>query len=696
MRLTFLFTITTILASVPLSAGEAPALWQIGTEDRDTRGLALAPAGWQQFAEDPVFIVGTSEPAKDWPYAHPGPEDDWAGSRNHVFSIRFGLEAAPAVEASLVVALVDTHFTKPPRLAVRVNGRGLFDREFPKGAGNDSIEGKPAAGRPHRVAIPVPSGALRAGDNAVELETVSGSWFLYDAVALYAPAGARLVPVKEVPAIAAAPSREVTVEVGAAAVVRTMAGGIGGSWHAIEEPIPVVGGRSHGGSGWGANPPAADAKAWAQVFRHADWLGLDFCRVEVEQRIYQPERDRFTWDSPEMGILYRILDGCERRGVDVFFQQMWMNVDWNAFPEFRGDAVKRVHSGPLSMADFADGLAALVEHLVKTRRYTCLKWISITNEPGHDWSWWQEPPNRPMPLAPGLQAVREALDRKGIAVPLAGPDWTDLPPLDPKRVDFDDAIGAYDLHSYTARFDWEKGGGYPLSDAERRLAGWAAWARERNKPLFLTELGSMTYGWGGAHPGPASWDAAIKDAELVLRGIAAGVDGFNRWSVLNRGDLDGQWQMVDTWDPAGKKLLATFTPHPNAYFVYGLLSRFTAKRSAVLKCGVSGGRLGAHPRVFASALRSPKGQVSCFVLNDAPAAWTATLSVQGLGGRTLHKYQVTEAVKDRPDLRIEPSPAPAPTADGRLVDELPPRSLTVYTSYRLSHDDAGIAVEAGK
>jgi hypothetical protein len=34
-----------------------------------------------------------------------------------------------------------------------------------------------------------------------------------------------------------------------------------------------------------------------------------------------------------MRLLYRILDWCEQRKVDVFFQQMWGNVDWNTFPE---------------------------------------------------------------------------------------------------------------------------------------------------------------------------------------------------------------------------------------------------------------------------------------------------------------------------------------------------------------------------
>ena len=145
--------------------------------------------------------------------------------------------------------------------------------------------------------------------------------------------------------------------------------------------------------------------------------------------------------------------------------------------------------------------------------------------------------------------MRKALDREGLPVPLSGPDWTDLPELKPQEIDFDPFIGAYDLHSYFARFDWQTGQGYPLVEAEKRLKSWKQWAQERGKPLFLSELGSMVFGWGGGHPGPSTFDAAIKDAELVVRALNAGVDGFNRWSFINRGDLDGQWQMIDTWDP---------------------------------------------------------------------------------------------------------------------------------------------------
>lgn len=77
-----------------------------------------------------------------------------------------------------------------------------------------------------------------------------------------------------------------------------------------------------------------------------------------------------------------------------------------------------------------------------------------------------------LPLAPGLRAVREELDRRNLRIPIAGPGWTDLPALAPSRIDFDAWIGAFDLHSYNAVFD-SMMGFFNLSEAERRMTNWA-------------------------------------------------------------------------------------------------------------------------------------------------------------------------------------------------------------------------------
>jgi hypothetical protein len=297
-------------------------------------------------------------------------------------------------------------------------------------------------------------------------------------------------------------------------------------------------------------------------------------------------------------------------------------------------------------------------------------------------------------LRDGLAAVRRALDLRGISIPLSGPDWTDLPDLEPGKIDFNPWIGAYDLHSYYARFDWMAGSGYSLKDAEERLSRWRQWSAERGKPLFLSELGSMVFGWGNTNPGPRSFLAAIKDAELVVRALNLGVDGFNRWSFINRGDLDGQWQLIETWDRAGAHLRQEIIPAPNGYFVYGLLSRLTAKHSQVLGSEVAGGEIGGHPRVFAAALRSPRGHLTLAIVNDAPQPWPARLEAAGIKASRLFKYQVSEKDRDQPGLLVGPVSSVA-AKHGRLAhsDTLPPMSLTLFSSYNLDAKARGIIAE---
>lgn len=497
--------------------------------------------------------------------------------------------------------------------------------------------------------------------------------------------------------LAAQTDPTIRIRVNAGEVVRTMQGGIGASWHAIETPIwgREANGDPWSGSVWGANPPADDDPAWQQLYRHAAWLGLDWCRVELEQRMYEPARNQFDWDNSEMRVLYRILDWAEKNQVDIFLQQQFSDVEWNAYPELRGTRKGVLISGPVSMQDFSEGLAALADHLVRAKGYHCIKWLCITNEPGWIWSSFQGPDGKPLPLAPALAAVRAALDRKGISLPLSGPDWTDLPELDPAKIDFDAYIGAYDIHSYLSRFDGEKVGDYSLSQAEERISQWAAWAHARKKPLFLSELGTQTYGFEYSDPNPGSYKSSLKDASLIVRAIRAGIDGVNRWSFINRGDLDGQWQLVDTWDVARNRLLPAFTPHPNSYYMIGLLTRFMAKHSGVLASSVEGGADPIGPQVFAAALRSPRGQYTLIVANDAEADWDAEIDLRGIAaGMTLYRYRMSPEKRGRVEVVLGPQDKfPVSVQQTRFQDRLPARSLTVYSTYHLQPGDPGIIAE---
>ena len=84
-------------SSLHPGAAEPPRiLWQIGQPDQNNAEFALAPKSYDRFKEDVFFVVGKSDPKRDWPYAHPGPADSWAGGRQHSFSIMFGVKEAVA------------------------------------------------------------------------------------------------------------------------------------------------------------------------------------------------------------------------------------------------------------------------------------------------------------------------------------------------------------------------------------------------------------------------------------------------------------------------------------------------------------------------------------------------------------------------------------------------------------------------
>ncbi len=177
-------------------AAHAGVLWQIGKADHNNSEFALALKGYNQFREDGFFVVGRSDSKRDWPYVHPGPHDGWAGGSPHTFSIVFGAKSAQADgECKLIIDLVDTQNRSAPELRVDVNGKS-FTRKVPNGAGDDSIYGNPAKGKPQHVEVSFPAMLLRSGANTIDITTVSGSWMLYDSVVLDAPDGIALADVQ--------------------------------------------------------------------------------------------------------------------------------------------------------------------------------------------------------------------------------------------------------------------------------------------------------------------------------------------------------------------------------------------------------------------------------------------------------------------------------------------------------------------
>jgi hypothetical protein len=195
-----------------LVAADSKLLWQIGKPDHSNAEFALAPGNYAQYHDDALFVVGRSTPADAWPYVHPGPSDSWAGGREHVFTVLFGIkQPLPSGPCKLVFDLLDTQSQSPPRLRLVVNGHS-FERQMPAGGGDASVRGEPAKGKPYHFTVEFPSSMLQAGNNQIDIANAAGSWVLYDSLALETPAGIESAPVENVAALRSVQAESALIE----------------------------------------------------------------------------------------------------------------------------------------------------------------------------------------------------------------------------------------------------------------------------------------------------------------------------------------------------------------------------------------------------------------------------------------------------------------------------------------------------
>lgn len=111
--------------ATPAQAG-TQKVWQVGTFDESSHEFKDEGIDYANPAQDPVFVVGKSDPAKDWYAYQPGSGNGKTGFRPHPFTVKFDLSTAPQGVFSLKVGLL-AYMPRTPRLQIEINGhRGWF------------------------------------------------------------------------------------------------------------------------------------------------------------------------------------------------------------------------------------------------------------------------------------------------------------------------------------------------------------------------------------------------------------------------------------------------------------------------------------------------------------------------------------------------------------------------------------------
>jgi len=477
--------------------------------------------------------------------------------------------------------------------------------------------------------------------------------------------------------------KHLSLKLNADSVIHQMKGGIGASWHTLIHEMPFDNTKydfpaslvSPRGSAFAGNPPLADTAAWKQLYKYANWLGLNFVRVEMAQHMYEPKRNVFDWNNDEMQTLYRILDWCEANHADVFLQQMWGQVEWNSF-----NGVHPLVSSPKSVDDFANGIATMLKYLTLTKKYKCIKYFCMVNEPpGGTWGyWWSAGSYEGPTITDAWEALNKAFKRENISIPISGPDWTDLPPCNPEKMKFDKYLSAFDIHSYH--------GIYSRKDGSKIINDWVKYAASKSKPFFVSEIGNMNLGWGRDNPAPKSFKASLSNASDIVLGMNLGVDGFNRWSFTNRGNLDGQWQLVKTYDIPSKTYLNNVQPEKEAYYGYGMITRFMGKYVSILSTK-SDQKLDG---VIFTSYKNRDGNITILVVNNTKESVILDIAVENANKKqTFYLYQVTENILKTVDFKLNPVTKYKKSNIFNSVEILP-ESITVLTTNGLRHENCGV------
>lgn len=393
--------------------------------------------------------------------------------------------------------------------------------------------------------------------------------------------------------------------------------------------------------------PAADARRWKQVMAALDDLQAGWMRVGIiptaEGGAWDDRRQLWDFDHDHFTAMKRIGKWAGRRGCRLMFDPFAIPPSFNRRKGFFADDPR----------EYARKLILPVARFIRRHRLDAFRYLGLLNE--NIWGPGKEGFAAVKPFYALYQGVREVLDEAGFGpdqLGLLGPSnlsaW-EWPVADffAAGLDPDPLWVGYDQHLYLYHFDWMQENAPDFMSltelTERYLRRYVDYAHKRNKPLLLTEMGNMYSGrlfWGERDfEGPATHTSTLMDAELIVRSINQGVDGFLRWAFCVRPDRDGRWSLVEN-TPAG------MAPTPHAYPMFRLLMRAVRPRATVLEAHV-GAASGAFRYVFPAAVRNTDDSHCLLLINDSPGRnFDIALQLPALfRGRELHRTVCDEMRK---------------------------------------------------
>ncbi len=322
----------------------------------------------------------------------------------------------------------------------------------------------------------------------------------------------------------------VSLKFGSSDIVSRSFDGLGVEWGTYEDTNKMVKGS------WPRVLSAVDKlnPALVRCMTNLDWFVTDFSDNDTEKD-YSDDTWSYNFNNKQMVNASDVLDYCQAHGIKVAFG-VW-NVIGNADPS------KDIYGMiPNASADprWAKMCADLMEYLVKTKGYTCIRWFVNTNEPNviGNRGTSKNAYNTTEKWMEGVKNVRKALDNIGLKnISIVGGDTTTILASQEYLVEaaknIPDILDNYGVHLYVNNSQIDKG---EYESAVRKLyynVHNADSALGKTKNMYIWEAGLlsgkkqdtdcneliMTYGYG------------LRMADYTIQSLNAGINGIVYWDL---------------------------------------------------------------------------------------------------------------------------------------------------------------------
>jgi alpha-galactosidase len=451
----------------------------------------------------------------------------------------------------------------------------------------------------------------------------------------------------------------------------------------------------------------ASAADWDIVIRRVRNMRLQYIRVMVLPEWFEPYNDdsnpqsinwsspSLTFNSPEMQSLYKVLDLAQESNISVnlvmwgcgtnvrLVDPAYVNLKKHFLAEGNSHINWVVAPVGANVDEWCENYSILVQHLLNTKNYSCVKLITPYNEP--NLSYFKD--NGILPAGDYI-AMCKKLDqrfrtdgiRDRVSFNLAD-NSEDATYLARCVTELADIADLFTSHVY--QFD------YTTKNSE--IVNWEKTNRNHTaaagKDHFIGEFGSHQYIDPSNQKDIDFYERGVLMTRIVLNVFNAGACGASYWSLLDQyyWKTENHMQRLGLWrykkeDYASETYYASikgdYDLRPQ-YYAYALLTRFVRAGYEVYPVDLG------QDFVAGTAFKAPDGKWTYVFANGNSKSYSASIAnghADTGGEYDVYRYTKETLPESNDDRMIDVSETILPNG-GKINIELAKQSVTVLKQY---------------